>query len=257
MSSGWLRTILVAAVSAAALSCSPDPYNLHPQAYKVESIVTGGAALDLQEPREGSGEYVLMEGKPYYDGGIVWQPFYLTDIEVTTKVGDAILQRKSRYPEVFGLLARGVAGEGSNNRIVPRVSLGEITAAERRLIDDENRDRDILVQAFMKGKRINAVEAENVRRVVAYARYQLTPPGVWVERAPGEWVIRGGRDYRARVMAREPVEMRTPSEPVTLPAASAPAAPPPASTPAASAPATTTTETRPQPVIRAPRPRVR
>lgn len=233
------RRLVMMALLAAVLvvaACSPDPYNLHPQALKVERIVVGGAALELQPPRAQTGEFLLYEGEPYPDGGIVYKPFYLTDVEITPTVGGAILARKGRYGEIFGLLSRGVVGEASNNRLVPRVGLGELTVAERSLVEAENRDRAIVLDAFMKGKRIAAVEADAVRRVLAYARYQVLSNGVWVEKVPGEWVIKGGREYRGRVMAREPVPLQPP---------------PPASTPAPVRDTATTSRVRtPQPSVR-------
>jgi len=204
----WLVMILIIVSTFTLSSCSPDPYNLHPQAYKVESAVMGGVALDMQEPRQGSGEYILLEGVPYYDGGIVWKAYYLTDVEITPKVGDAIRHRKSRWGEIFGLLSRGVAGENAQNEIIPRASLSELTEAEKKLMEEENRDREIIISAFAKGKKIVLTEIPAVRRVSAFARYQLLPPGVWVEREPGEWIVKGGRDYRAKVMAREPIELK-------------------------------------------------
>jgi hypothetical protein len=217
--SAMCGAVIFALVSA---GCSPDPYNIHPQALKVERIVGGGASLEVQPPRPQTGEYILLEGVPNRDGGIIHQPFYLTDVEITPAVGGAILARKSRYSEIFGLLSRGAAGEASTGRIVTRVSLSELTSSERRAVDAENRDREVLVDAFMKGKLVPAAEANAVRRVFAYARYEVMPPGLWVERQPGEWVIKGGTRYRERVMSREPIAVATPSgEPA--PAASSPA----------------------------------
>jgi hypothetical protein len=206
----------------AAIGCAPDPYNVHPQALKVERIVGGGASLEVQPPRPQTGEYILLEGVPNRDGGIVHQPFYLTDVAITPAVGGAILARKSRYTEIFGLLSRGAAGEASSGRLVARVSLSELTSSERRAIDAENRDREALTEAFVKGKMVPAAEADAIRRVFAYARYEVMPPGVWVERQPGEWVIKGGTRYRERVMSREPIAVAVPSgEPA--PATSSPA----------------------------------
>ncbi len=210
-------TLAVIALSLVLSACAADPYNVFPDAAKVERIVVGTSALQVQEPRQGSSEYRIYEGRPIPDGGILWQPFYLTDLPVAPQVGGAILARKARWSEVFGLLTRGAAGEASDNRLVPRVSAAELTERERGLIDLENRDRTIVLNAILQGRRIPAADADAVRRVFAYTRYQQMPDGVWVERRPGQWVVKGGRDYRSRMMEREPVAMQEREEPALEP----------------------------------------
>lgn len=207
--------IFMTAITPVLAACAPDPYNLYPQAMKVEKIVMGESALELQAPRPQSAEYILYEGVPFQDGGVMWQPFYLTDIEINPTLGSAILERKSRYAEVFGLLSKGAVGEASNGKLTPRVGLGELTIAERDIIERENADRETLILAFMEGKQVPRVEHMAVRRVFAYSRYQLLPGGIWVEKTPGEWMIKGGAEYRERVMARDPVYLPAPSEDVS------------------------------------------
>lgn len=201
---------VLAAVILAA--CAPDPYNIHPQTLKVERAVVGESALELQKPRTGINEYSLFEGKPFSDGGIVFKPFYLVDVEVTPEVGAAILARKNRYGRVFGLLVKGAAGEAADARLTPRVSMLELTESERKLIEEENADRELIIRAFAAGKKIPEVDIGAIRRVFAYSRFQLMPEGILFERQPGEWIVKGGRDYRARVMARDPVILTPPSE---------------------------------------------
>lgn len=207
-----MTSALLAALLVPITACAPDPYNIHPQTLRVERAVVGQTALELQKPRPGSDEYTLFEGRPFADGGIVFRPFHLVDVEVTPELGAAILARKNRYGLVFGLLVRGVVGEAADARLTPRVSLIELTESERRLIEEENADRELIVRAFAAGKKIPEVDIGAIRRVFAYARFQLMPEGILFERQPGEWIVKGGRDYRARVMARDPVILTLPSE---------------------------------------------
>lgn len=206
-------TLALLAAALAVAGCAADPYNAFPDAARVERIVVGSSSLQVQDPRPGSSEYFVYEGRLIPDGGIIWQPFYLTEQPVTPRIGDAVLARKARWPEVFGLLTRGAVGESAENRLVPRVGAGEFTERERMLVDAENRDRALILQAVLEGRRVPAEDAASVARVFAYTRYQQMPDGIWVERSPGRWVIKGGRDYRARVMEREPVAMDPGPEP--------------------------------------------
>ncbi len=212
----------IVVISAMAAACAPDPYNVLPQCLKVEKIVMGEAALESQQPRPYSGEYVLYEGIPFQDGGMEYKPFTLTEISITPTLGSAILARKSRFGEIFGLLSKGAAGEAASGRIVPRVGLGELTAYERTLLDTENKDRSIILKAFLEGKKVPETDEIAIQRVFAFSRYQLLPEGVWVEKRPGEWQIKGGREIRMRVMAREPVAMEVPIEEAPVERAPAP-----------------------------------
>lgn len=203
---GW-KCVVMAGMIGLVSACAADPYNVYPDAAKVERIVTGPASLQVQEPNPNSSEYRIFEGRPIADGGLIWKPFYLTDAPVSPSVGGAILARKARWGEVFGLLTNGAVGESFDNRLVPRVSASEFTAYERGMIDSENADREMILGAELAGRRIPAMDADAVRRVFAYTRLQLMPDGVWVERQPGQWSVRGGLDYRSRVMDREPIGM--------------------------------------------------
>ena len=46
-------------------------------------------------------------------GGMVFKPFYLDGMNLTPEVGNAVFARKSRFGEIFGLLARGAVGATS------------------------------------------------------------------------------------------------------------------------------------------------
>ena len=204
---------MIVFITAMALtSCAPDPYNLHPSAYRIEKVVTGASALEREQKAVTRQEYILLEGYQIPGGGIVYKVFQLRDIKITADVGNAILARKVRYPEVFGLLTRGAIGEGADGMLTPRVALMEMTRAERTLIESENRDREFLIQTAMEAKRVPSYEAPVVAKVFAYARYQLLPDGVWVETEPGRWIVKGGRGYVRRVMGRAPIVMQIEDE---------------------------------------------
>lgn len=195
---------LVAALLVAGCATA-DPYGVFPDASRVERIVAGSSALQVQDPRPGSDEYLVFEGVPMSGGGIIWKPFYLTDVPVPLRVGNAIQARKARWAEVFGLLARGAAGENAENRLVPRVGLGELTERERFLLDAENRDRAIILAAIQEGRRIPEADVAAAAVVFSQARHKLLPDGLWIEARPGRWIVKGGSDYRSRVMSREPI----------------------------------------------------
>lgn len=197
----------VAAVVAATVlsSCAPDPYNLHAQAYRIEKLISGPAALEREEPVEHRQQFVLLESNRIPNGGIYYKVFRLDDMDITPDLGNSLLARKARYGEVFGLLTKGAIGEGSDGRLVPRVSSVELTKSEQQLIAAENRDRDYLIEAAMSARQVPAYEIAVVRGVFAYARYQMLPEGVWVEIEPGKWIVKGGQGYVRRVMGRAPV----------------------------------------------------
>lgn len=206
--------LILAFLSVSLLSaCVPDPHDVHPEALKVEKAVTGRTVMELQKPREHTNEYVLYSGTPYGEGGIVYAPFHLDDIPVTPSLGNAILARKTRYSRIFDLLARGAVGEAADGHLVIRISPAELTIAERNLIDIENRDRNLIVDDFVRARNLPEFEAGPIHQVFAFSRYQILPDGLWVEKEPGVWIVKGGREYLERVMANNPVAARVETSP--------------------------------------------
>ncbi|RMH59511.1 MAG: DUF1318 domain-containing protein [Candidatus Hydrogenedentota bacterium] len=183
-----------------------DPYNLHPAALRLERAITGPVTLEPQSAALRR-QYVLYEGEPHPGGGITYRPFAMTGVTMTPELGDAILGRKRRFGEVFGLLSRGAAGESADNELVPRVAPSELTRAEQEIIDAENRDRKVIVETFLKERGLPEAEASAVKRVMAFARYQVLPRGIWVEKQPGHWVLKGGAGFREKVLSEPPMEM--------------------------------------------------
>lgn len=193
-------------------ACAPDPYGIQLQAAKIERAVTGASVLEQQEPKPGSADFVLYEGELVRGGGINWKPFYLEGFRLDRSFGEVLMARKIRYTEIFGLLSNGICGEGANGHLVARVNESELTKAQAALIAAENRDRDYIVQYLLAEKGLPALEAAPLARVFGYTRYELLPNGIWAERVPGTWVVKGGSDYERRMMAREPIVVEPPRD---------------------------------------------
>lgn len=208
----WAVWGLLVLVMAMAGACAPDPYGIQLQAAKIERAVTGASVLEQQEPKPGSADFVLYEGELVRGGGINWKPFYLEGFQLDRAFGEVLMARKIRYAEIFGLLANGIVGEGADGRLVARVPASELTKAQDALIAAENRDRDYIVQYLLAEKGLPPVEAASLARVFGYTRYELLPNGIWAERVPGTWGVKGGSDYERRMMAREPIVVEPPRD---------------------------------------------
>lgn len=84
-------------------------------------------------------------------------------------------------------LARGCVGENNQGFLGPRPGQG-CTAEVARLIAEENRDRQAIIDTFMRQNRIAATDAGRVKASFAKAYRDRAPGGQWIQTDGGEWV---------------------------------------------------------------------
>jgi uncharacterized protein YdbL (DUF1318 family) len=84
-------------------------------------------------------------------------------------------------------MARGCIGESSQGLVEPRP--GQDCSGEvARLIGEENRDRQAIVETFMRQNGIAAKDAGRVRASFAKAYRDRVQAGQWIQTDTGEWV---------------------------------------------------------------------
>jgi uncharacterized protein YdbL (DUF1318 family) len=84
-------------------------------------------------------------------------------------------------------LARGCIGENNQGFVEPRPGQG-CSGEVARLIGDENRDRQAIVDTFMRQNNMAAAEAGRVRASFAKAYRARVQDGQWIQTDRGEWV---------------------------------------------------------------------
>jgi uncharacterized protein YdbL (DUF1318 family) len=84
-------------------------------------------------------------------------------------------------------LARGCIGENNQGFVEPRPGQG-CSGEVARLIGDENRDRQAIIDTFMRQNNIAAAEAERVKASFAKAYRGRLQDGQWIQTDRGEWV---------------------------------------------------------------------
>jgi uncharacterized protein YdbL (DUF1318 family) len=84
-------------------------------------------------------------------------------------------------------LARGCVGENNQGFVEPRPGQGcsgEVAA----LIGEENRDRQAIIETFMRQNKIAATDAGRVKASFAKAHRERAHGGQWIQTDRGEWV---------------------------------------------------------------------
>jgi uncharacterized protein YdbL (DUF1318 family) len=84
-------------------------------------------------------------------------------------------------------LGRGCVGENNQGFVESRPGQG-CTGEVARVIGDENRDRQAILDTFMRDNRIPASDAGRVRASFAKAYRQRVQDGQWIQTDRGEWV---------------------------------------------------------------------
>jgi uncharacterized protein YdbL (DUF1318 family) len=84
-------------------------------------------------------------------------------------------------------LARGCVGENNQGFVEPRPGQG-CSGEVARLIGEENRDRQAIIETFMRQNRIAATDAGRVKASFAKAYRERTQGGQWTQTDRGEWV---------------------------------------------------------------------
>jgi uncharacterized protein YdbL (DUF1318 family) len=84
-------------------------------------------------------------------------------------------------------LARGCIGENSQGFVEPRP--GQDCSGEvARLIGEENRDRQAIIDTFMRQNNIGAADSGRVKASFAKAYRDRVQSGQWIQTDRGEWV---------------------------------------------------------------------
>ena len=103
------------------------------------------------------------------------------------EVVNATQSRRQRRSALREWKTRGCVGETNQGTVVARP--GEGCGAEAAaLIRDENADRAIIYQAFMKENNIPAADRPRVQSAFAKARQERSRANDWVQLADGQWV---------------------------------------------------------------------
>ncbi len=83
--------------------------------------------------------------------------------------------------------ARGCIGENNQGFVESRPGQG-CSGEVARLIGDENRDRQAIIDTFMRQNRIAAKDAGRVKASFAKAYRDRLPSGQWIQTDKGEWI---------------------------------------------------------------------
>jgi uncharacterized protein YdbL (DUF1318 family) len=84
-------------------------------------------------------------------------------------------------------LARGCVGENSQGLLEARPGQG-CSGDVARLIGDENRDRQAIIETFMRENRIPPADVGRVRASFAKAYRDRAQGGQWIQTDKGDWV---------------------------------------------------------------------
>jgi uncharacterized protein YdbL (DUF1318 family) len=83
-------------------------------------------------------------------------------------------------------IARGCIGENNQGFVEPRPGQG-CSGEVARLIGEENRDRQAIIDTFMRQNRIGANDAARVKASFAKAYRDRLQAGQWLQTDKGEW----------------------------------------------------------------------
>jgi uncharacterized protein YdbL (DUF1318 family) len=92
-----------------------------------------------------------------------------------------------RLSALHGWMARGCIGESHQGLVEARPGQG-CAGDVARLVAEENRDRQAIVETFMQQNRIAASDAARVRASFAKAYRDHAPAGAWIQTDRGDWV---------------------------------------------------------------------
>jgi uncharacterized protein len=84
-------------------------------------------------------------------------------------------------------LARGCVGENNQGFVEPRPGQG-CAGEVARLIGEENRDRQAIIETFMRQNHIAPTDVARVKASFAKAYRDRTQGGQWIQTDRGEWV---------------------------------------------------------------------
>ena len=100
-------------------------------------------------------------------------------------------RRKKRAGELKGHFAAGRTGEGNDARVAEREAgdlAGKDKAAFKKLLKEENDDRESLLKEILKANKLADDQIGNVRGVYAKALRKVAEVGWWFQTAKGTWL---------------------------------------------------------------------
>ena len=104
----------------------------------------------------------------------------------TEEIRRLTASQQSRLGALQQWMSRGCVGESNQGLVEARPGQG-CAAEVGRLIADENRDREALVDVFMRQNRIPPGDRSRVRASFAKAYRDRAPGGAWVQQDGGQW----------------------------------------------------------------------
>lgn len=107
-----------------------------------------------------------------------------TDTEELRRLTEAQNQRHGALQQWIG---RGCIGENNQGFVEARPGQG-CSGDVARLIGDENRDRQAIVETFMRQNHIAASDMGRVKASFAKAYRDKVPAGQWIQTDRGDWV---------------------------------------------------------------------
>jgi uncharacterized protein YdbL (DUF1318 family) len=107
-----------------------------------------------------------------------------TDTEELRRLTEAQNQRHGALQQWIG---RGCIGENNQGFVEARPGQG-CSGDVARLIGDENRDRQAIVETFMRQNHIAASDVGRVKASFAKAYRDKVPAGQWIQTDRGDWV---------------------------------------------------------------------
>jgi uncharacterized protein len=107
-----------------------------------------------------------------------------TDTEELRRLTEAQNQRLGALQQWIG---RGCIGENNQGFVEARPGQG-CSGDVARLIGDENRDRQAIVETFMRQNHIAASDVGRVKASFAKAYRDKVPAGQWIQTDRGDWV---------------------------------------------------------------------
>jgi uncharacterized protein YdbL (DUF1318 family) len=124
--------------------------------------------------------------------GEAWAQEHKIEVTEAPKTDSPELRRltesqKRRLGAVQQWLARGCIGESNQGLLEARPGQG-CSGEVAKLIGDENRDRQAIIETFMRQNRIPDADAARVRASFAKAYRDRAGSGQWVQTDPGAWV---------------------------------------------------------------------
>jgi uncharacterized protein YdbL (DUF1318 family) len=185
------RALVIAALVVATGACVPVTVNISfPQekldtaAKQIEDVTAQGTATS--PPGTPPPAPTTPPATPPASGGRTIGVTPTIDTR-TPEVEKATASRRQRRPAFRELRSRGCVGENIRGLLEARP--GDACGPDvADFIRDENADRHVIYNAFMKDNNIPASDTPRVERAFAKARQERVRPHEWLQLDDGQWV---------------------------------------------------------------------